>query len=72
MRDLRVIRKVTEKNVTDYIIMYECESIVEEQTIELFSYLIKSGRAFKLQGHYGRYAQYLIDNNIVNSKGVIL
>ena len=37
-----------------------------------WAYLIKSGQCWKLQGWYGRTAQFLIDNNIISIKGDIL
>jgi hypothetical protein len=49
-------------NQIDKIIAYESGELGETETIELFQELIDSGLAWKLQGHYGRMAKYLIDN----------
>jgi hypothetical protein len=48
-------------NVTDYIIAYETEDMDETTFINLFQYLIDSGMAWTLQGHYGRTAKGLIE-----------
>jgi hypothetical protein len=56
----------------DLIMAYECDEISEENALKLFSALIKSGECWTLQGHYGRTANALIENEIINSKGEIL
>jgi len=42
----------------------EAES--EEQQIEAWQYLHDTGLAYKLQGSFGRTAQYLIESGIIN------
>jgi hypothetical protein len=44
----------------DKIMANEAGEMNEEDTIEFFQELIDSGMAWKLQGHYGRTAMYLI------------
>jgi hypothetical protein len=63
---------VNAKNKVDYIIQYEQGDLTDDETLELFSYLIKSGLAWTLQGHYGRTAKALIDNGYIDKKGKVL
>lgn len=60
-----------EKNkfdVTGAIIDYESGQLSNEDTIELFQQLVDTGLAWKLQGHYGRMAQWLIENGNIKAK----
>ena len=63
--------KITEKNRINYIMGYECGDLNDTETLELFSHLIKNGMAWKLQGHYGRTANNLIDRDIIGNDGHI-
>jgi len=62
----RPISKVTGKNLVSSIIEYEQGTLSDEETIDLFQELVNSGRAWSLQGHYGRTAQALIDAGLVS------
>jgi hypothetical protein len=64
--------KVTVKNNVDYIIRYEQGDLSNEDVLELFSYLIKSGLAWNLQGHYGRTAKSFVEGGYLSLKGKIL
>ena len=56
----------------DDIIKYEQGELTDQETIELFATLVKSGMCWQLQGHYGRTAQCLIENEYLDTKGNIL
>lgn len=48
------------------IIRYEEGDLSEEETIELFSYLVSTGMAWSLQGSYGRTAVALIEAGLID------
>jgi hypothetical protein len=56
----------------DAIMDYENGALGLEGTIRLFSHLVASGAAWRLQGHYGRTASGLIDAGILAPDGAIL
>lgn len=56
-------------DLVDKIIKYEDGELSEVDTISLFSELIKTGKAWSLQGHYGRTAKNLIDQGLLDNKG---
>ena len=60
------------KNFLDYIIEYEGGQLGDSDTLGLFSYLIKTGQAWTLQGHYGRTASRLIDKGYIDKQGNVL
>ncbi len=51
------------------IMEYEMGELNDIQTLWLFEELIKSGMAWKLQGHYGRTASALIDDGWFTKDG---
>jgi hypothetical protein len=54
------------------IISYEAGELRGDKVLELFSHLVKTGRAWSLQGCYGRMAGALIDRGYISAKGEIL
>ena len=54
------------------IIAYETGELEADQTLDLFAELIKTGQAYKLQGHYGRTAEALIEQGYIDRQGNIL
>lgn len=58
-------------DLVGFIIEYESGEISTEYLLQGFSELIKSGQAWSLQGHYGRVAKQLIDNNLIDNNGII-
>ena len=60
--------KVNKTNQLDYIMAYEDGSLSDDDTVELFQYLVDSGLAWRLQGSYGRTAKALIESGHVKAK----
>jgi hypothetical protein len=58
----------TNYDVTSAIIEYENGGLNDEQTIELFQYLVDTGLAWRLQGTYGRIASRFIDAGLIKRK----
>jgi hypothetical protein len=51
------------------MIAYESGELSDTETLELFSELIRTGMAWKLQGSYGRTANRLIDLGLIGKGG---
>jgi hypothetical protein len=66
------VGKVNAGNLVNYIMDFEGGQLPPNDTLELFSYLVKTGQAWSLQGSYGRTAQSLIDGGLLDKKGNIL
>ena len=60
------------KDFLDQIMDYESGELNEKETIEMFSDMVKSGVAWSLQGSYGRTADVLIFNEVIDKAGNIL
>lgn len=63
--------RVNQKNLVNFIMDFESGNISPKGTAELFSYLVKTGQAWSLQGSYGKAAMALIESGIINKKGRI-
>ncbi len=63
---------VNKNNLVDYMMGFEDGGLTDVDIIDLFSYLIKTEQAWRLQGMYGRFANDLIKNNVIDKKGKIL
>jgi len=59
-------------DLVDLIMAYECGELSDAKILELFSELIKTGKAWTLQGSYGRMAMRLIKAGYIDRKGTIL
>jgi hypothetical protein len=55
-------------DVIGAIIDYEQGDLDDDDTIALFQYLVDTGMAWSLQGHYGRVARYMIEQGFVTQK----
>ena len=54
----------------DRLIGYESGTLSLQDTVDLFQELVDSGDVWRLQGHYGRAAQRLIELGMIHKKGV--
>jgi len=52
--------------MVNQIMKYEAGLMEEPEFFQFFQQLINTGLVWKLQGHYGRVAQNLIDEGICN------
>jgi len=50
----------------------EGEGATEQEQLEAWAYLIKTGLCWSLQGWFGRNARNLIDNGVISEKGKLL
>ena len=55
----------------DMIIAYENGELSANDTLALFAYLIKTGLAWSLQGHYGRTASTFIELGYITPDGLV-
>lgn len=58
-------------NITERVMAFEAGLLDHDQTVELFSLLVKSGLAWTLQGMYGRVAESLIRSGELDPAGNI-
>lgn len=49
------------------IMAYEDGTLSESDTLALFQHLVNTGLAWRLQGHYGRTAMYLIESGQIQA-----
>ena len=54
------------------IIAYENNEMTLGEEIKFFAYLVETGRAWTLQGHYGRMAMEMIDLEFISKDGKVL
>lgn len=59
-------------DIVAYIIAFEQGELDNRETLELFSHLIATGKAWHLQGTYQRAASALIANGVIDQNGKIL
>ena len=61
-----------EIDLTDLMIDYENGDLNLTQEILLFAKLVETGKAWRLQGHYGRVAMEMIDLEFISKDGRVL
>jgi hypothetical protein len=54
------------------IMAYEQGDLSDHDSLVLFAHLVKTGLAWKLQGHYGRTAAALIEQGYISKSGEVL
>lgn len=69
--DGNVRTQITNDNLVNYLMQHEGGELTNEEFFELFGYLVKTGKAWKLQGHYGRQARRLLDMDYINPNGSV-
>ena len=62
----------TEYDLVGNIIAYETGYLHGDSVINLFANLVKTGKAWTLQGSYGRTARNLIDEGYLSEEGEVL
>ena len=62
---------MVDKQIIDKIIAYEQGGLSQQEVIDLFAHLIQSGLCWQLQGHYGRTAEALIAEGLIDGNGKI-
>jgi two-component SAPR family response regulator len=70
MKCLNIDKKTI--SLVNKIIAYESGELSDNDTLELFAELIRTGQAWALQGHYGRMAHNLIQFGFIDTNGKIL
>jgi len=60
----KIMAKIKEFDLVNFFIQYKNGELDDEQVIKGFQYLIRTGIAWKIQGHYERKAKEFIDNGI--------
>lgn len=60
-----------ELNIVNMIIEFEEGTLDFEDTIKLFSELIRTGQAWQLQGFYGRTARDIIEMGFIDENGKV-
>ena len=67
----RMMMEIDETNWGEYIAIYERGDILVGECLELFSFLIRTGKCWTLQGFYGRIAESFIDMGHIDTQGNI-
>jgi hypothetical protein len=60
------------KDFVDKMMDYESGELNDNETLELFSIIVKCGYHTAMQGHYGRVASSLMDMGLLDTEGNII
>lgn len=52
-------------DMTEKLIKYENDELSQQEIVVFFQELVDTGMAWQLQGHYGRMAQFLINEKLI-------
>ena len=63
--------EINDDNLINSLLQYEGGEMKNEEFFYLYSFLIKTGRVWQMQGHYGRQARQLMDNGYISANGKI-
>lgn len=58
-------------DLVDKFIRFESDEMEDDETIDFFQYLVDTGMVWRLQGSYGRMAQYLIELGVVSDRPTV-
>ena len=53
-------------DMTEQLIRYENDELSQQEIVVFFQELVDTGMAWQLQGHYGRTAQFLINEKLIS------
>lgn len=59
-------------NLANAIIRFETEEMTDDEILDLFAELIKTGLVLGLQGSYGRIASSLIQAGLITKEGELV
>jgi len=59
------------KDLAAALAAYEEDRLGQEDTMVLFQHLVDTGLAWTLQGHYGRIAEWLIEEGLVEGEKIL-
>jgi len=59
------------KDLAAALAAYEEDRLGQEDTMVLFQHLVDTGLAWTLQGHYGRIAEWLIEEGLVEGEEIL-
>ena len=62
---------MSQYDLVDKFVRFENDEMEDDETIDFFQYLVDTGMVWRLQGNYGRMAQYLIEIGVVSDRPTV-